>query len=193
MADTSRCWLLRPWGTPSSVDGVVFFNGHVYRDMAKSGAVAGLRSITTATPPHTPPPGNSLLNVGEGAARGWRERRLRSRLRHERPSVAVVLAEFKHHSSIGQRMARAKKEEHELNCTAKVRMIPPSHGVHPGVLACRVARSSLERWWALVGCRQRRRGLLCSWCLPAVLPWPRWRRRRRISSSRRGARGSRRT
>ena len=41
MADTSRCWLSRPWGAPSSVDGVVFFNGHVYRDMAKSGAVAG--------------------------------------------------------------------------------------------------------------------------------------------------------
>ena len=34
---------------------------------------------------------------GEGAARRWSQRRLRSWLRHERQRVAMTMAEFKHH------------------------------------------------------------------------------------------------
>ena len=41
------------------------------------------------------------------AAQRRRGRRLRAALRHERQSTAMVLAEFSHHSSGGQRMARA--------------------------------------------------------------------------------------
>ena len=47
-------------------------------------------------------------------------------LRHERMTVAMVLAEFSHHSSMGQRMARAGVWGHEQNYTAKVRK-PPTH------------------------------------------------------------------
>ena len=56
-----------------------------------------------------------------GAAQRRRQRRLRSMLRHERMSVAMALAEMLHHSSQGQRMARAGEEESELNYTAAVR------------------------------------------------------------------------
>ena len=45
-------------------------------------------------------------------------------LRHERMTVAVALAEFSHHSSRGQRMARAGVWGHEQNYTAKVRKPP---------------------------------------------------------------------
>ena len=41
---------------------------------------------------------------GEGASHRRRERGLRSWLRHERQSVTVAPAEFKHHSAWGQRM-----------------------------------------------------------------------------------------
>ena len=61
---------------------------------------------------------------GEGAARRRRERHLRSWLRHERQSVAMALAEFKHHSSRGQRMARARGERDELTY-AMCQMTPP--------------------------------------------------------------------
>ena len=51
------------------------------------------------------------LVVGEqtvsGAAQRRRQRRLRSWLRHERMTVAMALAERKHHSSRGQTIARA--------------------------------------------------------------------------------------
>ena len=53
-----------------------------------------------------------------GVARRRRERRLRSMLRHERMTVAMALAEFSHHSSRGQRTARAGG--HEQNYTSKV-------------------------------------------------------------------------
>ena len=59
-----------------------------------------------------------------GVARRRRERRLRSMLRHERMTVAMALAEFSHHSSRGQRMARAGVWGHEQNHTAKVRKPP---------------------------------------------------------------------
>ena len=61
-----------------------------------------------------------------GVARRRRERRLRSMLRHERMTVAMALAEFSHHSSRGQRMARAGVWGHEQNYTAKIRK-PPTH------------------------------------------------------------------
>ena len=59
-----------------------------------------------------------------GVARRRGERRLRSMLRHERMTVAMVLAEFSHHSSRGQRMARAGVWGHEQNYTAKIRKPP---------------------------------------------------------------------
>ena len=62
--------------------------------------------------------------LGSSAARRRRERRLRSMLRHERMTVAMALAEFSHHSSRGQRMARAGVWGHEQNYTAKIRKPP---------------------------------------------------------------------
>ena len=59
-----------------------------------------------------------------GSSRRRRERRLRSMLRHERMTVAMALAEFSHHSSRGQRMARAGVWGHEQNYTAKIRKPP---------------------------------------------------------------------
>ena len=49
-------------------------------------------------------------------------------LRHERLTVAMALAEFSHHSSRGQRMARAGVWGHEQNNTAKVRKPPTPAG-----------------------------------------------------------------
>ena len=50
---------------------------------------------------------------GEGAARRRRQRRLRQWARHEKLSVQTVLAGYQHHSSRGQRTARAGEvEEH---------------------------------------------------------------------------------
>ena len=46
-------------------------------------------------------------------------------LRHERMSVAISLAEKLHHSSRGQRMARAGEEESEMNYTVTIRTTPP--------------------------------------------------------------------
>ena len=51
------------------------------------------------------------------AAKRRRERRLRAMLRHERRSVAMALAEFTHHSSRGQRTARAWEEVEVENAT----------------------------------------------------------------------------
>ena len=59
-----------------------------------------------------------------GAANRRRERRLRSMLRHERMTVAMALAEFSHHSSRGQKMARAGVWGHEQINTAKFRKPP---------------------------------------------------------------------
>ena len=47
----------------------------------------------------------------------------------------MALAEYAHHSSRGQRKARAGEGDLELNYTAKIRTKPPPHGAHPGVLA----------------------------------------------------------
>ena len=62
---------------------------------------------------------------GTGSARRRRERRLRSIVRHERMTVAMALAEKLHHSSRGQRMARAGEEDLELHYTAEFRTHPP--------------------------------------------------------------------
>ena len=59
-----------------------------------------------------------------GAAQRRRQRRLRSWLRHERMTVAMALAESTHHSSRGQKTARAGVWGHELNYTATIRNPP---------------------------------------------------------------------
>ena len=46
----------------------------------------------------------------------------------------MALAEFKHHSSRGQRKARAGEGDFEMHYTAKFRTHPPPQGAHPGVL-----------------------------------------------------------
>ena len=71
---------------------------------------------------------------GEGAARRRRERRLRSWLKHERQSVAMALAEQKHHASWGQMRARAREELHEMNHAPWRPKPPPPTGIRPGVL-----------------------------------------------------------
>ena len=63
-----------------------------------------------------------------GAAQRRRQR-LRSMLRHERMTVATALAEKLHHSSRGQRMARAGEEESEMKYTAKFRTTHPPQPV----------------------------------------------------------------
>ena len=59
-----------------------------------------------------------------GAAQRRRQRRLRSWLRHERVTVAMPLADRRHHSSRGQTFARASVWGHELNYTATIRDPP---------------------------------------------------------------------
>ena len=60
-----------------------------------------------------------------GAAKRRRERRLRQFLRHERLTVAMLLAETNHHAAPrGQTMARSGEWESELNYTATIRRTP---------------------------------------------------------------------
>ena len=59
-----------------------------------------------------------------GAAQRRRGRRLRAAWRHEQQSIAQALATFTHHSSRGQRTARAGEWGSELNFTAKTRKTP---------------------------------------------------------------------
>ena len=61
---------------------------------------------------------------GEGAACRWRERRLRSWLKHERQSAALALSECTHHSSRGQRKDRAGEEGHRDKYEAPRRQKP---------------------------------------------------------------------
>ena len=58
---------------------------------------------------------------GDGSVRRWRERRLRSWLKHER----MALSECKHHSSRGQRKDRAGEEGHRDKYEAPRRQKPP--------------------------------------------------------------------
>ena len=76
------------------------------------------------------------MEVGSaaGATRRRRERRLRQFLRHERPTVAMALAEKLHNTSRGQRIARARGEENELHF-AMGQMTPPSRRPTPFVAA----------------------------------------------------------
>ena len=60
-----------------------------------------------------------------GAAQRRKQRRLRSWWRHEQQSIAAALATFQHHSSRGQKTARAGEEESETKYTAKFRTHPP--------------------------------------------------------------------
>ena len=72
-----------------------------------------------------------LLNMDLSEQPSWsagqrrRQRRLRSWLRHERMTVAVALAERTHHSSRGQKTARAWVWEREMNYTATI-LDPPT-------------------------------------------------------------------
>ena len=69
------------------------------------------------------------------AAKRRRERRLRAMLRHERTSVAMALAEFTHHSSRGQRTARAWEEvENATHDGLRAQKTPPPEE-RPGCLS----------------------------------------------------------
>ena len=57
--------------------------------------------------------------------RCWRRNGSRSFLRHERLSVAMALAESQHHTSRGQKMARAGEGDLEMHYTATFRTHPP--------------------------------------------------------------------
>ena len=105
------------------------------------------RSKTSAPPPPPPKaqPGCSVFVVpflssadvahAESAAKRRRERRLRAMLRHERWSVAMALAEFTHHSSRGQRTARAWEEvENTTHDGLRAQKTPPPEE-RPGCLS----------------------------------------------------------
>ena len=68
-----------------------------------------------------------------GAAMRRRQRRLRSWLRHDRMTVAMALAKSTHHTSRGQKHARAGVWGHEQNYTAKIRKPPhtPAGALQP--------------------------------------------------------------
>ena len=67
-----------------------------------------------------------VLNASPQAPHGGEgSRRLRSRLRHERMSVAMALAEKLHHIAQRPEMARAGEEESEMKYTAKFWTTPP--------------------------------------------------------------------
>ena len=66
--------------------------------------------------------------AGTGAARRRRERRLRQFMRHERLSVAMALAEYSHHTSRGQRVARAGGVEREENFEPRLQDPPLPQG-----------------------------------------------------------------
>ena len=65
------------------------------------------------------------VDSAPSAAPRRRERRLRQFLRRERPTVAVALAEKLHHTSRGQKIARATEEENELNIAMGQTTPPP--------------------------------------------------------------------
>ena len=61
-----------------------------------------------------------------GIAKRRRERRLRQFLRHERLTVAMLLAEIQQHAAPrGQNMARSRGEESELNNATGQKTPPP--------------------------------------------------------------------
>ena len=117
------------------------------------------------------------LATRRGAAKRRRERRLRSMLRHERMTVAMALAEFSHHSSRGQRMARAGVWEHDQNLTAKVRKPPTlqpelfSLEEEPGQHLCLRSLAGRRRWsgtsWSIWPS-------LPPWCKSSMLLCRRW-------------------
>ena len=80
--------------------------------------------------------GDIIADVAHAAsaAKRRRERRLRAMLRHERRSVAMALSEFTHHSSRGQRTARALEEVENATHDAPRRQKTPPPGERPGSL-----------------------------------------------------------
>ena len=65
------------------------------------------------------------VDSAPSAARRRRERRLRQFLRHERLTVAMALAETLHHTSQGQKIARASEEENEMHVAMGQTTPPP--------------------------------------------------------------------
>ena len=65
-----------------------------------------------------------MAGVDSVAARR-RQRRLKQFLRHERLSVAMALVESQHHTSRGQKMARAGEEGHEEHSASRRHKPPP--------------------------------------------------------------------
>ena len=55
------------------------------------------------------------VDSAPSAAQGRRERQLRQFLRHEQITVAISLAEKLHHTSRGQKIAKAREEESEMH------------------------------------------------------------------------------
>ena len=88
-----------------------------------------------------------------GAAQRRRQRRLRSWLRHERMTVAMALAESTHHTSRGQKYARAGVWGHEQRETAKYRK-PPRSQAFPVLLLLGffLSRSQRNSWWKCRPC-----------------------------------------
>ena len=74
------------------------------------------------------------VDNASSAARRQRERRLRQFLRYERPTVVMAPAEKLHHTSRGQKIARARKEENEMtfamgqSCSRRVFPVTPEAG-----------------------------------------------------------------
>ena len=109
------------------------------------------------------------------AAMRWRQRRLRQFLRHERLSVAMALAEKLHHTSRGQRFARAGEEGRKEHYALRRQRPPPPQpelfqlyeeepgGSRPACLGLRRRFSGTPwsssptsfpwcRFWTLLGC-----------------------------------------
>ena len=102
-----------------------------------------------------------------GAGQRRKHRRLRSWWRHEQQSIAAALATSLHHSSRGQRKARAGEEESELNYTATVRKTPPSQPVFFSLKS--PADGGLPAWQSRRGRRSGSSGAPWS-SLPKLLP-----------------------
>ena len=107
---------LMTWGKTHLVSMAVSYTTTTTRGVYPKRAhcfVASLFSMDLSEQPRT------------GAVQRRKQRRLRSWWRHEQQSIAAALATSLHHSSRGQRKARAREEESELKYTAKFQTTPP--------------------------------------------------------------------
>ena len=83
----------------------------------------------------------ACVDTATAAAR-WRQRRLRSWLRHERMIVAMTLPEKLHHTSRGQKLARVGEEVvHDPHVAPRGPKTPPP-GERPGILPERLPQRS---------------------------------------------------